>query len=202
MFLRSTRYIILIFGVFLLLISAIRFLASQSDTSQNIELFFTQSSGCEAISPPCFIGIIPDESDQDLIYDRLHSSPYIADFGMAQVEFGIRQMFLEWNGQQPDFIQGDAHIRLLGEQVRSIEIETTLTLGDVWLTFGKTDFITVTPFTLWLYYQEVELYIQSTLNCDAFWYSPVTISIYGSTSNDPTPSHTIDTAIAEYCRNR
>ncbi len=201
MFLRITRYIILIFGVLLLLISSIKLIASQSATSQNIELFFTQSSGCEAISPPCLMGIIPDESEQIVVYDRLHSSPYIADFGMAQVEFGIRQMFFVWNGQQPDFILEDAYIRLLGEQVRSIEIETTLTLGDVWLTFGKTDFITVTLFTLWLYYQEVELYIQSTLNCDAFWYSPVTISIYGST-NDPTSSHTIDSAIAEYCDNQ
>lgn len=173
----------------------------QPDKLTKIETFFTQSEGCEDIIDSCFIGIIPDQSEQNTVYERLYQSPFIGDFRMAQVEFGVRQMFWQWNGQQPDFLVGEGYISLIGEQAESIELETSLKLGDIILTFGNTNIVTVTPFNIVLYYPELGLFVRTVPHCNTIWYSTVSIE-YRETPIILSNNQTLTTAIENYCRHR
>lgn len=167
------RPILILFCMMSVLLYCLLQVSDQPKQRQLINDFFASSTGCER--QPCFLGIIPEETEQQDVYTALNTASIVDNFRMAQVEFGLRQMFIEWNGEQPNFLLDDGYITLVGERAETIEIATTLNLGDLVTVFGEPSHTVISTFAVYLYYIETGFVIESIINCDAIWYSSATV---------------------------
>ncbi|MGJ3241047.1 MAG: hypothetical protein ACFE0Q_20220 [Anaerolineae bacterium] len=190
-----SRRVLVLMGIVLAVLLMIRVVSYRPGNVSNITETLTQAPGCTGGS--CFLGIVPDDTEQDAVYQALNQSPYVAGFRMAQVEFGLRQMFVQWSGEQPDFLIDEGYITLIGERAETVELTTNLYLGEIMLALGMPDHMTRTAFNLYLHYDSHGIMIESVVNCDALWYSSVRV-IYRS-----PPARLVDRAddlLSDYCR--
>ncbi|MGB7339114.1 MAG: hypothetical protein WBC91_09505 [Phototrophicaceae bacterium] len=166
------RMSILLIIMITLLMSLIH-LSQRPNNRATIQQFLTAPDTCER--QPCFLGIIPEESEQEAVYSALANASIVEDIRLAQIEFGLRQLFIQWNGEQPHFIVDEGYITLVGGRAETIELTTELLLGDIVAVFGEPSHIIIATFDVYLYYAETGLVVESRINCDAVWYSSVTI---------------------------
>lgn len=163
-------------SLFCLLISAILFITYQLRFTDDIYTFFTASENCEHV--PCFLGIIPAETETQMMYEIINNTSMIEDYRAIQVEFGVRQLYWQWSGTQPSYITGEGFIVFIGGQADLIRIHTDLTVGEMLLSFGEPESVLTTPFDMYLHYPNYGLSIRALPNCDAVWLSPTDIQIH------------------------
>jgi hypothetical protein len=86
---------------------------------------------------PCFLGIHPGETTVDEAVAILQAHEWV-----SEVRINNAGVLWKWNAHQPDFLQLSepgfhAFLETDGRIVTSIQVGTSLQLGNIWLAFGE-----------------------------------------------------------------
>lgn len=138
-----------------------------------------------AASPdPCWIGVIPGQTDRQEARDLLENHVWI-----GQVFETAQSLSWHWSGAQPPQFDGryDGLLRIEGDRVTQIRLPLNLTMGQLWSDLGlPTRARLVRPVSLSAmyqitYYDAAGVYFTNTLSCpvarDSFWAEPVTMGM-------------------------
>jgi len=192
----SLRFIFRLLCLVLFITAVTYFIAHELNSKQRIYAFFVESDNCEAAS--CFAGIIPGESTPGMTRQMLSQSQYVDTVNVEQIDFLTREIRFSWNGTQPGFLRDDAVITLFSAEVEAIELPTDLSLGDIIVTMGEPDTTVPSVSTLFMAYSDEGFFVESSINCDAIWYSPVIIS-YRWDNFELSGDISVNDAIQELC---
>jgi len=192
----TIRFITKLFTLMLLIIGLMRLASYSTDSLDSIASFFKDSSPCE--TSPCFISIIPDESTESDLIDLLQQSPYVTDYEVIENESGT-SIIIDWNHRQMPFLIADGIIRFNGDLVETIELQTNLTIGEILLSAGQPTNTLLSTHNAYLYYLLDGFVIESQINCDAIWFSPVRV-IYRQQSLQLSTLSPGNVTITDFCR--
>src|SRR4051812_46169039 len=115
-----------------------RFLPNDDD---NIRKLLIPSEGCAA---PCFMNVRAGITDGDEAA-RLIAAHQWAQSSLFYMkswnDMYARYVLWQWSGEQPAGIdvQRQGQIRIYNDQAVGVIVDTTLSLGEVWLALGSTD---------------------------------------------------------------
>jgi hypothetical protein len=124
-------------AAFVLMISAIRARPFDDHPLSSV----LDSPGCEAISSdsehPCWMGIVIGRTPYEVALDTLNEHPWV-----DTLYTGPGLISWSWSGLQPAAINAmqNGLLSVTGNGVaRQMRLLTTITFGDIWLTYGPPD---------------------------------------------------------------
>jgi hypothetical protein len=132
----------------LLFAAAACFIRGQPYDDSQLRRFLTSVNNC---AKPCFISIRTGSENPTQTTDALKilkTHPWV-----GQIENQVRlsqndphptfngDIVWEWNGSQPDIVSADQKgiIKVVRDEAELIYIPTSITMGDLWLSFGLPD---------------------------------------------------------------
>lgn len=135
-------------------------------------LLFPQE--CEA---PCMMGLIPGQTEVSAAINHLEAHPWVEnidrsglrDFdGTGGVGLG-GTLTWEWSGKQPSWISSFSRGSLIVREgiVRTVEVQTLLSYGEIWQIFGEPTFGSMDP-TLRVV-EQPQLRHYAHYETDGFW---------------------------------
>jgi hypothetical protein len=127
----------LIFRLFIVFAAVIVLIRAHPYSSGELRESFAPPAGC---SVPCFMDVQPGVTAGAEARRRLVDHGWVEitqSFNSELTQF----IYLQWRGDQYDWIDREklASVKVEDGIIQSINIPTRISLGDVWLAFGKAD---------------------------------------------------------------
>jgi hypothetical protein len=164
-----------IIPLFIFFVLVIAILSYKPSVHEQLDNFLDSADTCT--TKPCFLGIVPGETEALRVSSVLRRSDFIGELDIVDIVTGLEYLNWEWTGTQAPFFSEAGYLRYRSDTVSYLTLKPDLRLRYMRAYFGKPDAINENNYYIRFYYFERGLILRFLPNCDSIWESETWIDI-------------------------